>query len=50
VFSAFADAGFAVDRISEPQPSPEALRRFPEELSPEVGKPMFIVYRLRLQR
>ncbi len=46
VFSAFADAGFAVDRISEPQPSPEALRRYPDELSNVVGVPAFIIYRL----
>ena len=46
VFSAFADAGFAVDRISEPRPSPEALRRYPDELSPHVHVPSFIIYRL----
>jgi SAM-dependent methyltransferase len=46
VFSAFADAGFAVDQIVEPQPSEEALRRFPKELSGLVGVPIFIVYRL----
>jgi hypothetical protein len=49
VFSAFADAGFAVDRISEPQPSAEALRRYPEELSHLVGVPIFIIYRLWLR-
>jgi SAM-dependent methyltransferase len=49
VFSAFADAGFAVDRISEPQPSAEALRRYPEELSRLVGVPIFVIYRLWLQ-
>jgi hypothetical protein len=48
-FGAFADAGFAVDRISEPQPSAEALRRYPEELSRLVGVPIFIIYRLWLQ-
>lgn len=47
---AFADAGFVVDRIAEPQPSDEALRRFPEDLSRLVGYPVFIVYRLRLAR
>jgi SAM-dependent methyltransferase len=49
VVGAFADAGFAVDRIAEPQPSAEALRLFPEDLGPVVGVPIFIVYRLRLQ-
>lgn len=49
VIGAFADAGFAVDRIAEPQPSAEALRRFPGELAGAVGVPWFIVYRLRLR-
>jgi SAM-dependent methyltransferase len=48
-FGAFADAGFAVDRIAEPQPSADALRQFPDELSDIVGVPMFIVYRLWLR-
>jgi ubiquinone/menaquinone biosynthesis C-methylase UbiE len=47
---AFAAAGFAVDRVAEPQPSAEALGRFPDELSGLVGVPIFIVYRLLLQR
>jgi hypothetical protein len=46
---AFADAGFKVDRVAEPQPSAEALRLFPGELEPVVGVPLFIVYRLWLQ-
>jgi SAM-dependent methyltransferase len=46
---AFADAGFAVDRVAEPQPSAEALAQFPDELSGLSGVPTFIVYRLRLQ-
>jgi ubiquinone/menaquinone biosynthesis C-methylase UbiE len=49
VIAAFADTGFAVDRIAEPQPSAEALRRFPGELAGAVGVPWFIVYRLRLR-
>jgi SAM-dependent methyltransferase len=49
VFAAFADAGFAVDRIAEPQPSEEALRRFPDELAGVIGIPWFIVYRLWLR-
>jgi hypothetical protein len=48
VAEAFANAGFVIERIAEPQPSAEALRRFPAELGPEVGVPGFIVYRLRL--
>ena len=31
---AFADAGFVVDRVTEPQPSAQALRQFPAELGP----------------
>src|ERR1700743_1039555 len=45
-FRFFADAGFVVDRIAEPQPSPEALDRFPDELPGVVGVPFFIAYRL----
>jgi SAM-dependent methyltransferase len=49
VFGAFADAGFVVDRIAEPQPSDEALRLFPDRLAGIVGVPWFIVYRLWLR-
>jgi SAM-dependent methyltransferase len=49
VFGYFADAGFTVDRIAEPQPSAEALRQFPDDLGPVVGVPVFVVYRLWLQ-
>jgi SAM-dependent methyltransferase len=49
VLDAFADAGFKVDRVAEPQPSAEALRLFPDDLRPVVGLPTFIVYRLWLQ-
>jgi SAM-dependent methyltransferase len=48
-FGAFADAGFKVDRVAEPQPSAEALRLFPDDLGPTAGVPSFTVYRLRLQ-
>jgi SAM-dependent methyltransferase len=48
VADAFADAGFVIDRIAEPQPSQEALKRYPSELTGIAGKPTFIVYRLRL--
>ncbi len=44
----FAEAGFAVERLVEVQPSAEALQRFPDELGAVVGAPWFIVYRLRL--
>jgi SAM-dependent methyltransferase len=46
VLGAFADAGFHVDRVAEPQPSAEALRLFPDDLGSLVGAPSFIVYRL----
>jgi SAM-dependent methyltransferase/catechol 2,3-dioxygenase-like lactoylglutathione lyase family enzyme len=49
VLGAFADAGFVVDRVAEPQPSPEALRLFPAELGGLAGVPTFIVYRLWLR-
>jgi len=49
VLGAFADAGFAVDRVAEPQPSDEALRLFPDDLTGIVGVPVFIVYRLWLR-
>lgn len=44
--SAFTDASFVVDRVAEPQPSAEALQRFPQ-LGQVVGVPWFIVFRLR---
>jgi SAM-dependent methyltransferase len=46
VSEAFADAGFVIDRIAEPQPSPEALELFPADLQAVDGTPGFIVYRL----
>ena len=50
VAGAFADAGFVIDRIAEPQPSQETLEQFPSELAGIAGVPTFIVYRLRLAR
>jgi SAM-dependent methyltransferase len=50
VVDAFAEAGFAVERLAEVQPSAEALQRFPDDLARVVGVPWFIVYRLRLTR
>jgi hypothetical protein len=49
VLGSFADAGFNVDRVAEPQPSAEALRQFPDDLGPVAAVPLFIVYRLWLQ-
>jgi hypothetical protein len=48
VVQAFANHGFVVERLVEPQPTEQALARFPEELAKAVGVPWFIVYRLRL--
>lgn len=48
IADAFADAGFVIERLAEPQPSSEALERYPSELADIVGVPSFIVYRLRL--
>lgn len=45
---AFAAAGFTVDRVAEPVPSPEAIARFPEDLARLASEPTFIVYRLWL--
>jgi SAM-dependent methyltransferase len=49
ILGAFANAGFVVDRIAEPQPTDEALRLFPDELTGIVGVPLFIIYRLWLR-
>jgi ubiquinone/menaquinone biosynthesis C-methylase UbiE len=49
VTDAFADPGFVLERIVEAQPSAEAVRRFPDELTQVVGVPWFIVYLLRLR-
>lgn len=49
VVGAFAEAGFRLDRVAEPQPSAEAVRQFPDDLGSVVGVPLFIVYRLWLQ-
>jgi SAM-dependent methyltransferase len=50
VADAFADAGFVIERIAEPQPSQEALAQFPSELARIAGVPNFIIYRLKLAR
>jgi SAM-dependent methyltransferase len=47
IMDAFADAGFALERIAEPQPTAEDLQKFPEELKNVAGVPFFIAYRLR---
>jgi ubiquinone/menaquinone biosynthesis C-methylase UbiE len=46
VINAFADAGFAVDRIREARPDQDALSRFPQELVGAEKLPSFIAYRL----
>ena len=45
---AFADAGFVIERLAEPQPAADDIRRFPAELKEHGRHPCFIVYRLRL--
>lgn len=49
VVDAFAGAGFVIDRVAEPRPSPEALRRWPDSLAAAAAAPSFIVYRLLLR-
>jgi SAM-dependent methyltransferase len=46
VVQAFSEAGFVIDRLSEPQPTAEGLERFPADLAAADGVPGFIVYRL----
>jgi SAM-dependent methyltransferase len=48
VTDAFAGAGFVIERLAEPQPAADDIRRFPAELGEAAGTPCFIVYRLRL--
>lgn len=48
VMDAFAGAGFALERIAEPQPTAGDLQKFPDELGRVAGVPVFIVYGLRL--
>lgn len=49
VTDAFAEAGFLIDRVVEPQPSEEALARFPVELAQADGTPWFMVFRVLLR-
>lgn len=46
--NAFGDAGFAIDRIVETRPDPQAVARWPDELGSLTDIPSFIVYRFRL--
>ena len=46
VMGAFAAAGFMIEHLVEPQPSPSSVHRFPEDLGEVVGVPSFIVYRI----
>lgn len=48
VVGAFADAGFTIDRVGEPQVSDELRARFPREAALIGDDPWFIVYRLRI--
>ncbi len=48
IVNAFGDAGFAVERIIEARPHPQAVTRWPDELGSLTDVPTFIVYRLRL--
>jgi SAM-dependent methyltransferase len=45
---AFADAGFGIERLAEPRPTADDIRRFPAELEKPGRHPSFIIYRLRL--
>jgi SAM-dependent methyltransferase len=47
MFDAFAEAGFAVERVSEPQPLPECRERFPEDWERLTTRPWFLFFRLR---
>jgi SAM-dependent methyltransferase len=42
----FADAGFLVERIEEPLPSPEMAERFPDDFAKLSQEPGFLVFRL----
>ncbi|MFI5781965.1 class I SAM-dependent methyltransferase [Nocardia sp. NPDC051570] len=48
VVDSFAAAGFVIERVAEPQPTPASIDRFPE-LSRIAGTPCFIVYHLTLR-
>ena len=45
----FLEAGFRLDGIREPKPSPEQLRRYPE-IDDLLRVPHFIIYLLRKER
>lgn len=47
VVDAFAAAGFVVERVAEPQVDDEAISRFGDEAAQLVGRPTFVMYRLR---
>ena len=43
----FADAGFVIERLLEPQPTPEAEALDPDDYERLTTSPGFIVFRLR---
>lgn len=49
MFSAFAQAGLRVERLSEPQPLPECRERFPEAWERLTTQPNFLFFRLTPQ-
>ena len=48
IIDAFRDAGFVIDRVAEARPSPDALRRWPDDLALAAVAPSFIIFRLLL--
>jgi SAM-dependent methyltransferase len=47
MFDAIAEAGFQVERVSEPQPLDECRERFPRAWERLTTKPWFLLFRLR---
>src|SRR4051812_27178499 len=47
MFSAFAEAGFELERLSEPLPLDECRERFPEAWERLTTRPWFLFFRLR---
>jgi SAM-dependent methyltransferase len=47
MFAAIAEAGFRVDRLTEPQPLDECRDRFPEAWNELSTQPWFLFFRLR---
>ena len=47
MFDAIAEAGFQVERVSEPQPLEECRERFPHAWERLTTRPWFLFFRLR---